>query len=62
MCVCFRKGLCSTSICTNSCLTRAVYALLLTLSVIAACLCLPGHFEKFLMKILHLCETNDLRS
>jgi hypothetical protein len=59
ICVCFRKGICSTSICTNSCLTRAIYALLLTLGIIAACLCLTGHIEKLLMKISHLCETNE---
>jgi hypothetical protein len=60
MCTCFRRGLCSTSICSNSRLTRAVYAFFLTLGVISACLCLTGHAEKFLMKIPRLCQTNDL--
>jgi hypothetical protein len=60
LCFCFGKGLCSTSICTNSRLTRAVYALLLTLGIIAACLCLTGHVEKVLLKIPQLCKTNDL--
>ncbi len=28
--------------------------------MIAACLCLTGHVEKILMKVPHLCETNNL--
>jgi hypothetical protein len=60
ICFCFGRGLCSTSICTNSRLTRAAYALLLTLGVICACLCLTGHIEQFLMKIPQLCKTNDV--
>jgi hypothetical protein len=60
MCVCFRKDLCSTSICSNSFLTRALYAFLLTLGIAAACLCLTGHVEQLLLRIPHLCETTDL--
>ena len=61
ICVCFRQGLYSTSICTNSILTRAAYALLLTFGVLAACLCLSGHVEKLLMQIPYLCQIDLLR-
>ncbi|CAF3396813.1 unnamed protein product [Rotaria sp. Silwood1] len=39
ICVCFHKSLCSTLKCSNSLLTRVVYDLILTLTVIAACSC-----------------------
>lgn len=46
-------------ICSNSRLTRSVYALLLTLGVVFSCLCLTGHVEKLLLKIPSLCRKLD---
>lgn len=57
ICVCFRQGLCSISI-----LTRAAYALLLTLGVLAACLCLSGHVEQLLLRIPYLCRIDLLQT
>ncbi|CAF3358192.1 unnamed protein product [Rotaria sp. Silwood1] len=57
ICVCFHKSLCSTLKCSNSLLTRVVYDLILTLTVIAACSCLRGHTENILIRVLHLYQT-----
>lgn len=54
------RSFCSKSLCTNSRLTRAAYALLLTLGVVASCLCLTGHIEKLLLRIPYLCRKADL--
>lgn len=60
ICTCCQKSFCSRSICAPSCLTRAVYAILLTFGIIASCLCLTGHVEKYLLKIPHICQSNEL--
>ena len=57
ICVCLGQGLCSTSS-----LTRAVYAFLLTVGVISACLCLTGHVENLLTQIPFLCQIDQFRS
>lgn len=42
-------------------MTRSVYALTLLIGVIAACLCLSGHVEEFLLKMPRLFHNRDLQ-